>query len=69
MKFILGPDHITLVMSPRPGINLINWSFDESEPKEIERWNDRPTYMIYYSHGLMGGSLEFDVDLQVMNDL
>lgn len=42
---------------------MTKWSFEELQ--ESQTWNDRPTYMVYYSHGLMGGTLEFYVDLQV----
>lgn len=62
---VTGPDHITIVMALRKGVKLLKWSFDEFEPLEAAPWQERQTYMVYFSHGVVGATLEFDLDLEV----
>lgn len=65
---VTGPDHITITMSLREGVKLLKWSFDEFEPLEAAPWQGRQTYMVYFSHGVVGATLEFDLDLEVSKE-
>ncbi|KAG8179332.1 hypothetical protein JTE90_011596 [Oedothorax gibbosus] len=60
-----GPDHITIVMSPRPGVQVTKWSFTDNTPLRSRDWVDRPTYFLYYSYGEYTEPWTFTIDLMV----
>ncbi|KFM82889.1 Endoplasmic reticulum metallopeptidase 1, partial [Stegodyphus mimosarum] len=62
-----GPDHMTVVISPRSGITLPKWSLTSDTPLRSLDWRDRPTYFIYYSYGEYKEPWKFSIDLKVPN--
>lgn len=57
-----GPDHISLIISPRKGVNLGNWTLGLGiEPAVYE---GRTYYIVYFSDGQVGDVAKFSVDLQ-----
>lgn len=60
-----GPDHITIIMSPQIGVDLINSSWTMEPPVESLNWVDRKTYFIYYSYGEYKEPWIFSIDLKV----
>lgn len=60
-----GPDHMTIVLSPQLGVELIDSSLTKEPPLESLKWVDRKTYFIYYSYGEYKKPWTFSIDLQV----
>ena len=57
---------MSLVISPAKGVKLTNWTFEEGKILTGPVWKDeRPTYYIFYSHGLNPKSWEFWIELKV----
>ena len=49
-----------IYFSPAAGVTLTNWSFENGKILAGPAWRDeRPTYYIFYSHGLSPSSWEF----------
>ena len=64
-----GPDHMGIYFSPAAGVTLTNWSFENGKILTGPVWkDDRPTYYIFYSHGLSPSSWEFWEDFQCCRD-
>ena len=63
--FKIGPDHMTVYLSPSSGVNLLSSSLGTLYPIEDENGGDRVTYFIYYSHGADVGPWEFSLELVV----
>lgn len=62
----LGPDHLGVMISPLPNIDLTKWSLVDGPPLvNGKSWNGRPTYFIYYSYVAKPVPLTFDIDFQV----
>lgn len=54
-----------IYFSPAAGVKLTSWSFVEGKVLEGPEWKDgRPTYYIFYSHGLSPTSWEFWLELK-----
>ena len=54
-----------IYFSPAAGVTLTNWSFENGKILTGPVWrDDRPTYYIFYSHGLSPSSWEFWDDIQ-----
>ena len=52
--------------SPSRNIKMINWSFEEGKILDGPVWKEkRPTYYIFYSHGLSPSTWEFWIELKV----
>lgn len=47
--FSLGPDHISIILSPYKGVHLEKWSILEGKALQGPKWNNRETYFVYYS--------------------
>ncbi len=61
-----GPDHMGIFFSPVSGVKLKTWSFSNGEVLEGPTWkDDRPTYYIFYSHGLSPSPWQFWLDFKV----
>lgn len=61
-----GPDHMGIYFSPKPGVTLKTWSFSEGEILEGPKWkDDRPTFYIFYSHGLQPSPWQFWLEFKV----
>ena len=55
-----------VLYSPVDGVKLKTWSFSDGELLGGPEWkNGRPTYYIFYSHGLSPSPWEFWVELDV----
>ncbi|XP_046662135.1 endoplasmic reticulum metallopeptidase 1-like [Homalodisca vitripennis] len=66
LKFsVVGPDHMSLILSPKTGVRLSGWSVDSGEPLQGITFNGRPTYFIYYSYASDPEPWNFWVDFQV----
>ncbi|KAG8179333.1 hypothetical protein JTE90_011597 [Oedothorax gibbosus] len=63
--FANGSDHMIVIMSPRPGVVITNWSFLNLPPLRNLDWKGRPTYFIYYSYGQYLEPWTFSVDLLI----
>ena len=58
-----------IYFSPAAGVTLTNWSFENGKILTGPVWkDDRPTYYIFYSHGLSPSSWEFWEDFQCCRD-
>ncbi|XP_065226091.1 endoplasmic reticulum metallopeptidase 1-like isoform X2 [Planococcus citri] len=62
-----GPDHMTLFVSPYPGVVLKSWSLVGGPPLEGPKWKNRSTYYVYYSYGSDPQPWNFWLDLEVEN--
>ena len=64
----LGPSHMSLHLSPKPGVEIIDSSlgklYERSFFKEIHA-TSQPQYFVYYSHGIYTGPWSFWVELEV----
>lgn len=67
--FILGPDHMTIVISPQHNVQLIDSSLTKEPPLPSLDWVDRKTYFIYYSYAEYKQPWTFSIDLQVCYEL
>lgn len=65
--YVLGPDHMSLVLSPRLGVKVTQWSLVPGEPLQGVTFNGRPTYFVYYSYASDPEPYQFWVDFQVSN--
>ncbi|XP_054714923.1 endoplasmic reticulum metallopeptidase 1-like [Uloborus diversus] len=64
MKFrAYGPDHMTMILSPRPGVEFSNWTLADGPPLENLDWMGRPTYFIYYSYAEFKEPWTYSIDL------
>ncbi|XP_039276206.1 endoplasmic reticulum metallopeptidase 1 [Nilaparvata lugens] len=61
----VGPDHMTLLVSPRDGMELIGWSVDASKPLAGPKWHGRNTYFVYYSCASDPEPWRFYIDFKV----
>ena len=59
MLYLIGPDHMTVYLSPASGVYLVRSSLGSLYPIQDEDGRDRLTYFIYYSHGADVGPWEF----------
>ncbi len=51
--------------SPEAGVKLTSWSFEDGKILTGPEWKDgRPTYYIFYSHGLSASTWEFWIELK-----
>ncbi|XP_043192678.1 endoplasmic reticulum metallopeptidase 1-like [Amphibalanus amphitrite] len=48
---ITGPDHMTMQLSPRPGVQLLRWNLADGVPLTGQEFQGRPTYFLYFSWG------------------
>lgn len=62
---VAGPDHMTVVLSPKRNVDLVNWTLSNDDPLQGLKWQDRPTYFIYYSYGEYSEPWEFSLLLKV----
>ncbi|XP_075217338.1 endoplasmic reticulum metallopeptidase 1-like isoform X2 [Lycorma delicatula] len=63
----VGAHQMLVFFSPKDGIKLIDWSFDEEPPSYGLSWDSRPTYIIRFSAGGSGESeLNFYLDLGIL---
>jgi len=60
-----GPDHITFLLSLYDGVRLKDWNLNSGEPLEGPRWNDRPTYFVFYACANDIVPWDFWIDLEV----
>ena len=69
MRFLFqasGPDHMGVYFSPKSGVTLNTWSFSDGELLQGPTWKDgRPTYYIFYSHGLSPSPWQFWLEFKV----
>lgn len=61
----VGPDHMTVLVSPREGSELVAWSVDASQPLAGPRWKGRNTYFVYYSCASDPEPWRFWIDFKV----
>ena len=61
----IGPDHMTVYLSPASGVHLLTSSLGSLYPIEDYDGGDRLTYFIYYSHGADVGPWEVSLELVV----
>ncbi|XP_015914135.1 endoplasmic reticulum metallopeptidase 1 isoform X2 [Parasteatoda tepidariorum] len=63
-----GPDHQTVIISPRAGVTLSKWNVTKEPPLRSLDWVDRPTYFIFYSYGEYKEPWSFSIDLTVSKE-
>lgn len=61
----LGPDHISIILSPYKGVHLEKWSILDEKPLQGPMWNDRETYFIYYACASDCVPYTFSIELNV----
>lgn len=61
----LGPDHMTLFISPYRGVELKSWSLVAGPPLKGPSWENRSTYYVYYSYGSDPQTWNFWIDFEV----
>lgn len=66
---VSGPDHIQLIVWPKPGVKLVSWSFGDDPPSNTAMWDTRPVYVISCVRGLHPASLEVHFDLQTEGEV
>lgn len=65
----VGPDHMTLLVSPNLGVKLAAWSLVPGTPlKGRPKWKNRDTYFVYYSCASDPEPWLFWIDLQPSED-
>lgn len=57
---------MTIFLSPFENVTLVKWSLGDELAPSGPYWNNRPTYFIYYSHGLSDGPFKFWVEMKVI---
>uniref|UniRef100_A0A1B6JDY7 FXNA-like protease n=1 Tax=Homalodisca liturata TaxID=320908 RepID=A0A1B6JDY7_9HEMI len=62
---VSGPDHMHLIVWPKPSVTLVGWSFTDSLPSHTAIWDGRPVYVINCVRGYSPAHLEVHFDLQV----
>lgn len=62
---LLGPDHMSIILSPYKGIHLEKWSVIDEKPLQGPMWNDRETYFIYYACASDCMPYTFSIELNV----
>ena len=61
-----GPDHMGIMFSPEVGVLLQTWSFADGQPLEGPKWkDDRSTYYIFHSRGMMATPFQFWLEFKV----
>lgn len=60
-----GPDSMGILISPEPGVEIVDWSFDYAVASTGMEWQGRPTYFIQYSAGKVNRPVTFYLDLKV----
>lgn len=65
---IVGPDHITLLVTPNKGNKLVKWSITEELPIGQQDYDGRMTYFTFYAHGFYSKPWDFWVDFEVNAD-
>uniref|UniRef100_A0A336M4B8 FXNA-like protease n=1 Tax=Culicoides sonorensis TaxID=179676 RepID=A0A336M4B8_CULSO len=67
---ISGPSHMSLHISPLPGVKLVGWSFlPEINENHQFKWNERDVYFINYVRGLEPQySYEFSLEFELPED-
>lgn len=63
---VTGPDHMHLVVWPKPSVALVGWSFSDNLPAPTAIWDGRPTYVVNCVRGLLPTHLLAYFDLQVL---
>ncbi|KAG8253990.1 hypothetical protein J6590_017372 [Homalodisca vitripennis] len=61
---VSGPDHMHLIVWPKPSVTLVGWSFTDSLPSHTAIWDGRPVYVINCVRGYSPAHLEVHFDLQ-----
>jgi len=64
----IGPNHINIYLSPKPGVQLTGWSVGDGapQPTEMASYSERPHYFIFYSYGTKPEQpFELRIDFQV----
>ena len=62
---IMGPDHITLLVTPNKGNKLVKWSITDELPIGQQDYDGRMTYFTFYAHGFYSKPWDFWVDFEV----
>jgi len=61
----IGPDHISIILSPYEGVHLKKWSVIDGKPLKGPMWNGRETYFIYYACASDCVPYTFSIELNV----
>ena len=63
---LVGPDHMVIIVSPGPSAILRKWNlYDQTPRPSIPKFQNRPTYYIYYSYGAKRAPLSLTMDFEV----
>lgn len=62
-----GPDHMNVVVWPKPEVRLVAWSLSPGLPAQTAVWDGRPVYVAAYVRGLFPDQLSVYFDLQVLH--
>lgn len=65
---IYGPDHMGLILSPKPGVQFVRWSLNDDQPVRGPLWNNQETYFVYYASSSGPRKWELYVDFKVSLD-
>lgn len=60
----VGPDHMSLSISPLVGNTLIGWSFIDKPPLE-RTWGHRKLYFMMIVYGVDNSPINFYLDIEV----
>ncbi|KAL0278689.1 UNVERIFIED_CONTAM: hypothetical protein PYX00_000439 [Menopon gallinae] len=64
---ISGPDHMGLILSPKPGVQFDQWSLNDDQPVRGPLWNGQETYFVYYASSSGSKNWEIFVDFKIQN--
>ena len=70
MYFNLGPDHMNLFLTLKPGVKLTDWSLYKENGSHIYAEFDYQepggdVYFVFYSHGYYANSWKFWLEFEV----
>lgn len=60
-----GPTQISLILSPGPSYELVNWTLTNGPPSKDGTWKDRDYYFIYHGRGAEKQTIKFSIDLKL----
>ena len=65
---VKGPDHMTLLITPNKGNELVRWSIADESPVGQEDYDGRMTHYTYYTHGFYSAPWDFWLEFEVNAD-
>ena len=65
---VKGPDHMTLLVTPNEGNQLVQWSVTDEPPSGQQDYDGRMTFYTYYAHGFHAKPWDFWLEFEVSGE-